>query len=242
MNYTKVDFSNLSKPSLYLIDGEYNFNTCLTLFGKNVANFGPSFWTNILRKLENYSNATPPENALEGQLWYDSQNNVMKINTGKNYDTPVWVEVSHEAVSTDGLLEKIGGTLHNTLEISGDILNDNHAATVEYVNDNAGVTITGKNANYQYNIMDFNKFITINGVVRLNDVVDGKIVVMLPKVMKNDTYAVTLSSSTNATVTTVQRYYYYVTDKRINSFTIVIDKPLLNDAEIDFCVMGFAQS
>lgn len=241
MSYTKVEFTNLSKPPLYLMDGEYNFNTCLTLFGKNVSNFGPSFWTNILRKLENYSNATPPENPLEGQLWYDSHNNVMKINTGKNYDTPSWVVVSHDSVSIDGLLTKTGGTLHNTLEITGDVKDDNQAATVDYVNNHSVTKFTGVNEKYQYNITGFNNFITLNGVAKSSDMVDGKIVINLPKVMKNDSYTVTLSSSTLQNVTTAHKYYYYVTDKKMNNFTIVLDKALSSDNEIDFCVMGFVQ-
>lgn len=241
MNYTKVEFSNLSKPPLFLIDGEYNFNTCLTLFGKNVSNFGPSFWTNILRKLENYSNATAPENPLEGQLWYDSQNNVMKINVGKNYDAPSWVAVSHDEISTDGLLLKSGGTLHNSLEISGDIKDDNQAATVDYTNNNSTVAFTGVSGKYQYNVTGFNNFITLNGVAKSSEMIDGKIVINLPKVMKNDSYTVTLSSSTTNNVTTMHKYYYYVTDKKINSFTIVLDKALSSTNEIDFCVIGFAQ-
>lgn len=241
MSYTKVEFSNLSKPPLYLIDGEYNFNTCLTLFGKNVSNFGPSFWTNILRRLENYSNATAPENALEGQLWYDSQNSVMKINVGKNYDTPNWVAVSHEAVSTDGLLSKTGGTLHNSLEISGAITDDNHAATIEYVNSKSSASFTGVNAKYQYNVSSFNNFMTLNGIAKSSEMIDGKIVINLPKVMKDSSYSVTLSSSTTDNVSTIHKYYYYVTDKKINSFTIVLDKALTTNTEIDFCVMGFVQ-
>lgn len=241
MKYTKVEFSNLSKPPLFLIDGEYNFNTCLTLFGKNVSNFGPSFWTNILRKLENYSNATAPENPLEGQLWYDSQNNVMKINVGKNYDTPSWVAVSHDEISTDGLLLKSGGTLHNSLEISGDIKDDNQAATVDYTNNHSTVAFTGVSSKYQYNVTGFNNFITLNGVAKSSDMIDGKIVINLPKVMKNDSYTVTLSSSTTNNVTTIHKYYYYVTDKKVNSFTIVLDKALSSTNEIDFCVIGFAQ-
>jgi len=241
MNYTKVEFSNLSKPPLFLMDGEYNFNTCLTLFGKNVSNFGPSFWTNILRKLENYSNATAPENPLEGQLWYDSQNNVMKINVGKNYDTPSWVAVSHDEISTDGLLLKSGGTLHNSLEISGNIKDDNHAASVDYVNNHSTVEFTGVSGKYQYNVTGFNNFITLNGVAKSSDMINGKIVINLPKVMKNDSYTVTLSSSSIANVTTIHKYYYYVTDKKVNSFTIVLDKTLTSTTEIDFCVMGFVQ-
>ena len=241
MNYTKVDFSNLSKPSLYLMDGEYNFNTCLTLFGKNVSNFGPSFWTNILRKLENYSNATAPENPLEGQLWYDSQNKVMKINVGKNYDTPSWVAVSHDEISTDGLLLKSGGTLHNSLELSGNIKDDNQAATIEYVNNHSAVAFTGISGKYQYNVTSFNNFITLNGVAKSSEMIDGKIVINLPKVMQNDSYTVTLSSATTNNVTTIHKYYYYVTDKKINSFTIVLDKALTSTTEIDFCVIGFCQ-
>ena len=241
MSYTKVDFTNLSKAPLFLMDGEYNFNTCLTLFGKNVSNFGPSFWTNILRKLENYANATAPENALEGQLWYDSKNNVMKINTGRNYDTPIWVIVSHDEISVDGLLTKSGGTLHNTLEITGNVTDDNHVATVDYVNNHALTTFTGNNEKYQYNITGFNNFITVNGVAKSSDMIDGKIVITLPTVMKNDTYTVILSSSASDKSATTHKYYYYVTDKRLNYFTIVLDKSLTATTEIDFCVIGFAQ-
>ena len=59
-----------------------NYSTSLTLVGKNASGYAYDFATNFLHLLENHSNSTPPNNPVEGQLWYDNANHKLKINDG----------------------------------------------------------------------------------------------------------------------------------------------------------------
>jgi len=74
-----TDGANLTAIS----DGTIN-NTAssITLIGKNFPTYGQLLNTNLVHMLENFSNTTSPTPALEGQLWYDSGNNVLNYYRG----------------------------------------------------------------------------------------------------------------------------------------------------------------
>jgi hypothetical protein len=63
-------------PGIDVID------TSLTLVGKGYPNYAQKFAENFLHLLENFASANPPANPVEGQLWYDSGNKVLKIMDG----------------------------------------------------------------------------------------------------------------------------------------------------------------
>ena len=63
-------------------DGTLNTATSLRLIGKNYTNFGEVFNENLVHLLENFSNASAPVNALEGQLWYDRSEEKIKVFDG----------------------------------------------------------------------------------------------------------------------------------------------------------------
>lgn len=84
MSYT-IYFSDPTKYSSALVIEDNILNsvqTSLTFVGKNAANYSAAVSTNFLHLLENHANTTPPNNPIEGQLWYDSGTNKLKINDG----------------------------------------------------------------------------------------------------------------------------------------------------------------
>ena len=51
----------------------------LTLFGKNYTGYGPQLDENQVHMLENFAYTSAPANALEGQLWWDTNSKLMKV-------------------------------------------------------------------------------------------------------------------------------------------------------------------
>lgn len=67
-------------------DGTVNTTTTsLTLIGKNYAGYGIFLNENYVKLLENFSNGTAPFAPMAGQLWYDSNTNVLKVYDGANW-------------------------------------------------------------------------------------------------------------------------------------------------------------
>lgn len=80
-----------------IADGTVDVNfTSLSLIGKNFAGYGALMNENFVYLLENFSNAAAPTNPLTGQLWYDSQNRVMKVYTVNN----TWKTISSATAGT----------------------------------------------------------------------------------------------------------------------------------------------
>ena len=59
-----------------------SYSTSLTLIGKNASGYAADLATNFLHLLENHANSVPPNNPIEGQLWYDNVNHKLKVNDG----------------------------------------------------------------------------------------------------------------------------------------------------------------
>lgn len=57
-------------------------DTSLLLYGQYVPNYGEQIQENFVHLLENFCGPTPPTNAVEGQLWYDTGNsyNIVALN------------------------------------------------------------------------------------------------------------------------------------------------------------------
>lgn len=89
INYTNG--ANLTAIS----DGTINTtSTSLTLIGKNFPTYGQLLNQNLVSMLENWANSTSPNYPLVGQLWYDSDNSVIKYYRGgaaSNY----WQDVAN---------------------------------------------------------------------------------------------------------------------------------------------------
>ena len=69
-----------------LIDGQIDINsTNLVLVGRNYSGFGEFINENFIKVLENFANTAAPSNPLAGQLWWDTNEQRVKV-----YDGTVW--------------------------------------------------------------------------------------------------------------------------------------------------------
>jgi hypothetical protein len=69
-----------------LIDGQIDTeSTNLTLVGRNYTGYGEFFNENFIKLLENFANSAAPSNPLEGQLWWDTSEQRVKV-----YDGAQW--------------------------------------------------------------------------------------------------------------------------------------------------------
>jgi hypothetical protein len=68
-------------------DGTTDNSTDLTFIGKNYAGYGEVQNENFLHLLENFANTEdkPPTRPVEGQIWYDSTNRVLKFHDGYRF-------------------------------------------------------------------------------------------------------------------------------------------------------------
>jgi hypothetical protein len=70
-----IKHSDPTKDPIYVPDmppGVNTVDTSLSLVGRGYPNYGEAFATNFIRLLENFASPIPPENPMEGQLWYDT--------------------------------------------------------------------------------------------------------------------------------------------------------------------------
>lgn len=76
---------------LTLQDGSTDtFTTSITFVGKNVFNYGEIQNENFLKLLENFSNTEPPASPIQGQIWFDSNTDTLRL---KTYDGSKWKSV-----------------------------------------------------------------------------------------------------------------------------------------------------
>ena len=91
---TKTD--TITVPGTAVGPGKNNYSTSLELIGPGYTNFGQPSAQNLVKLLENFSSPHPPNNAIEGQLWYDTSNpdrKVLRVNNGTATSTR-WPNVS----------------------------------------------------------------------------------------------------------------------------------------------------
>lgn len=80
--------------------------TSLTLIGKNFAGYGQFLDQNFVKLVENFSNTTSPTAALQGQLWWDSTNKILKVFNGT-----AWKTVSSSTASATAPVTTVVGDL-----------------------------------------------------------------------------------------------------------------------------------
>jgi hypothetical protein len=104
MSYT----INLTDGAVFatIADGTINTSSSMTLVGKNYAGYGQFLDTNFIHLLENASNTTAPGAPLEGQLWWDSGNLLMKV-----YNGTVWKTISSATSSATAPTNNVTGDL-----------------------------------------------------------------------------------------------------------------------------------
>jgi len=74
-----------SSGSYTVQDGVVNTQTDLSFIGKGYAGYGETIAENFLHLLENFSNTSAPTKPIQGQLWYDSTNSLLKVYSGSAF-------------------------------------------------------------------------------------------------------------------------------------------------------------
>ena len=112
-------------------DGTVNTTaTSITLIGKNYAGYGIFLNENYIQHLENFSNQTPPNAPLTGQLWYDNVNDVLKVyNATNNIWKPISSSISQSTAPS------------NSISVTGDIWWDTTNAQLKVYSGSAWITI-----------------------------------------------------------------------------------------------------
>jgi microcystin-dependent protein len=86
-----VNFTDSNnKTPITVFDNTSNTDTDLIFPGRNEVGYGQKIAENFLKVLENFANSEAPERPIEGQLWYDSNENVLKL-----YDGIIWRAASN---------------------------------------------------------------------------------------------------------------------------------------------------
>lgn len=76
-----ISLSDSSKATITVNDlTENNISTSLSLVGRNYSNYGVAVASNFVHLLENFASANSPNNAIEGQLWFDSSSKRLMLN------------------------------------------------------------------------------------------------------------------------------------------------------------------
>lgn len=109
-----------------LIDGQLNQTaTDITLIGQNSTGYGLFINDNFVRLLENFANTTQPQNPIQGQLWYDTQNQVLKVYNNNSFNPVGGTSFSPTPPSSyaagDLWIDSINGQLHFNAG-TGDVL------------------------------------------------------------------------------------------------------------------------
>lgn len=59
----------------------------VALIGRGSTEYGEHHSNNFLHLLENFANTTPPANPVQGMLWFDTANGIMKVRKGTAWET-----------------------------------------------------------------------------------------------------------------------------------------------------------
>jgi len=124
-------------------DGTINTtSTSIGLPGKNYAGYGQQLDTNFVHTLENFAAASPPPNALRGQLWFNTNNSTLYVcPTDGESNSLAWLSLTSTSSG--------GTTTFGQVTITGDLNANNgtftngitaNAATLNYVTVSANLT------------------------------------------------------------------------------------------------------
>ena len=145
-----ISKSDSNKPHIAVPDMPPGLNTAdtsLSLIGKNYPNFGQKLAENFVHLLENFASPIPPNNPIEGQLWYNTANQEQK--TLYVFDGQTWAPPSGVHHSPVDPHDQVSPTVAVAL---GDIWVDQGAMQVKLWNGSSwtligpgldGATLTG---------------------------------------------------------------------------------------------------
>jgi len=79
-----------NKLPITVYDNTSSTDTSLVFPGRNVTGYGQTIAENFLALLENFAKETAPVNPIEGQLWFDTSDGVLKL-----WDSTTWKAASN---------------------------------------------------------------------------------------------------------------------------------------------------
>ena len=94
---TKSDGTSLGTVTDGTLDSS---TTSLNLVGRNYSNYGQAILDNFVYLLENFSKNTAPSAPVEGQLWWDKDDDLLKIYTGSAWKVLSSATASSSAPTT----------------------------------------------------------------------------------------------------------------------------------------------
>jgi hypothetical protein len=90
-------------------------STSITLIGKNAVNFGLPLNENFVALLQHFANTSPPPSPQQGQIWFDTVSNAIKV-----YDGSLWILVSPPFDGNAGIAQvSINSILEIMVMLSG---------------------------------------------------------------------------------------------------------------------------
>jgi len=112
------------QPLTTIADGTINTNSTSLygLPGRNYAGYGNVLDTNFVWLTENFANASPPPNPLQGQLWFNTNNNTLNVcPTDYITNANAWLTLAQSGSS--------GTTTFGTLQVTGNLTANNATIT-----------------------------------------------------------------------------------------------------------------
>lgn len=147
-----LTFSDPTKNSIQVIGtgngtGINNYDTSLDLVGPGYLLYGQSIAQNFVKLVENFAGPNPPQNSIEGQLWYDTSDpdrNILRVNNG-NQTSDRWPTASGiYTQSTDP------ATQYTQSVVEGDMWVDTQNMQVK-IRNGVGWTIVGPSTSISAN-------------------------------------------------------------------------------------------
>lgn len=99
-----------SLGNIVVTPASLNTQTSLSLPGNNYVEYGAPVDQNMLSMLENFADDQPPPRAIPGQLWYDTNAKVLKLNVSSN-TVAVWANVGTGGGGNGGTPGGANGTV-----------------------------------------------------------------------------------------------------------------------------------
>lgn len=118
-----------------IADGTINTtSTSLGLPGRNYAGYGQALDTNFVHVLENFADSTPPAYPLRGQLWYNTNDNTLRVcpSDGESVASEwlILASTSSTGTTTFGSVTVTGDLSSNNLTVTNNLT----AASIDTVN------------------------------------------------------------------------------------------------------------